>query len=190
MGLLQDLIMQQMTGAVKEKLGAKTGAGDSLSNDTIQSAVDAILGGLKSNTKTTGGAEKLNTTLGKNHDGSILGDIVGALGSGSVQSDGGKILDHIFGNKRDQVATKVGKQTGLDKQAVIALMIALAPIVLGQLGKMKKDKNLNSGDVADAVQQSTGGGVGDLVAGMLDQNNDGSIVDDVLRMGTNLFGKK
>ena len=190
MGVLQGMIMQQLTTAAKKKLGTQAGSGGSISDDAIQSAVDAILGGLKSNTNTAAGAEKLDATLGKNHDGSILNDVLGALGSGAVQTDGGKILDHIFGRQQNQVATKVGKQTGLDKQAVIALMIALAPIVLGQLGKLKKDKNLNSEEVADTVRKSGGSGIENVVAGMLDQNKDGSIVDDILRMGTNLFGKK
>lgn len=195
MGLLQDMIMQQMTTAVKDKLGAQTGQGSGVSNDAIQTTLDAILGGLKSNTSTKSGADTLDTTIAKNHDGSILSDLAGAIGGSSNTSDGGKILDHIFGSNKDDVASKVGKQTGLDKKAAIALMIALAPVVLAQLGKMKQDKNMSARDVADQVQQSAqqssgSGGLGGLVSSMLDQNHDGNVVDDVLRFGESFLGGK
>jgi hypothetical protein len=64
--------------------------------------------------------------------------------------------------------------------------------VLGQLGKTKQSGRLDAGGVADQIlrQKLPNNTITSVVTGLLDQNKDGQVVDDLVRMGTSLFRKK
>ena len=71
-------------------------------------------------------------------------------------------------------------------------MIALAPIVLGKLGEMKKNKDMKADEIAKEIEKekAPSGGLMDNLVGMLDANKDGSVVDDLLKMGGSMLGGK
>ena len=191
---IKQAILDQLSGAATEKIAAKNGVSPKTADSTVQNAVDALLSGLQHNVQ-NGGADALNTALAKKHDGSILADITGAVANGSVAKDGNNILGHIFGGQTGAVAKHVGKASGVDSSVASSVLSALAPIVLGQLGQAKQSGGLDAGGIAQEVLRqktrgSSGSGVGGIITGLLDQNKDGSVVDDVIRMGTNLFRKK
>ena len=198
MGFIQDLIEQQLTSTVKEKLGTQAGTSGTQTDAAIQAALAAILSGLQKNTQSTRGAEELNSALDQ-HDGSILDDITGAVSSSAIQTDGNKILDHVLGASKQDILEQISKKTGINKNALYALMIALAPVVLGQLGKLKKQKDMGSKDVQDEVQkeQAPAGGLGDILAQVLGGGsakkpggNDDGFLDDAIRIGKDLLGSK
>ena len=74
----------------------------------------------------------------------------------------------------------------------------LAPLVLGALGKQKKDNNLDASGL-DALtsmlalnlgsNEQTSGIMG-LVTNLLDSNKDGAIVDDLLGLASKFLGGK
>jgi hypothetical protein len=80
-------------------------------------------------------------------------------------------------------------------QQVARLMTMLAPIVMGVLGRMKQQKQIDANQLPEVLGQSRAQveaipGLG----GLLDANHDGSIADDIMRMGSSalggLFGEK
>jgi hypothetical protein len=174
---------------ISQKLGTDTGT----ANNAISAALPVLLGALASNAATPTGASALNSALNK-HDGSALDNIDGMLS----QSQGGvgeKILSHVLGSKQPAVANGIGAASGLDANKSAALLAMLAPLVMGALGKARNSNGLDAGGLASMLGQerqrinTSAGGLSGLM-GMLDQNNDGSIADDVMGMAGKLFGNR
>ncbi len=127
-------------------------------------------------------------------------DVAGSLlgGGSSRQSkalDGAGILGHLLGSRQAAVEQGIGKASGLDAGQVGKLLVALAPVVMGALGKVKKEKGLDAGGLAGMLDterqdlerrlpETSGGGL----IGMLDADDDGSIVDDLARLGGGALG--
>lgn len=72
----------------------------------------------------------------------------------------------------------------------------LAPLLMGTLGKQKREQNLDANGLdsftSTLASNFLGGNTNtsnmmNLVTNMLYTNNDGSIVDDVLKMDSSLF---
>ena len=107
--------------------------------------------------------------------------------------NGGGILDHVLGNKRGAVETGISRSSGLDPKKVAALLPILAPLVMGALGKMKKQNNLDSGGITDLLRQESGrindqASNAPSILDILDRDNDGQIADDLAKIGGALGG--
>jgi hypothetical protein len=190
---LQDLLGQQEGAQAVEQISQNVGADSSAVNSAIQMALPVILSGLAQNAQTPQGAESLNQALEQDHDGSILNNLGGLgsliFGQGAQQTNptpqvnAGGILGHIFGNRQGQVAEQVSQNTGLNKGQTAQILMMLAPIVMGYLGRQKQQQNLDPGGLSNwlggqqqQIQQSP---QGSLINQILDSNNDGSVMDDL-----------
>ena len=178
------------------KLSSQLGVNENDVKLGLVSALPAILQALNKNTQTAEGAESLNKALEK-HDGSVLNNLSGYLNNPDL-NDGAGILNHLFGNQTENVAKAVSKSSGLDSNGSIKMLQILAPLVLGALGKKKKDNNLDASGL-DALtsmlalnlgsNEQTSGIMG-LVTNLLDSNKDGAIVDDLLGLASKFLGGK
>ena len=178
------------------KLASQLGGNENDIKVGLISALPAILQALNKNTQTAEGAESLNKALEK-HDGSVLNNLSGYLNNPDL-NDGAGILNHLFGNQTENVAKAVSKSSGLDSNGSIKMLQILAPLVLGALGKQKKDNNLDASGL-DALtsmlalnlgsNEQTSGIMG-LVTNLLDSNKDGAIVDDLLGLASKFLGGK
>ena len=186
-----DSLKQQFTPATIQQFSKSLGTDPATTSNAIALALPALLGGLSRNASNPQGAAALDRALG-DHDGSLLDNLGGLLGGGGG-GIGGAILGHIFGAKRGPVEAGVGKASGLDAQQTARLLAMLAPIVMSVLGRMKQKNGLDASQLPDVLQKSATQiqketpGAGGL-ASMLDSNNDGSIADDVARLGTSVLG--
>ena len=178
------------------KLSSQLGVNENDVKLGLVSALPAILQALNKNTQTAEGAESLNKALEK-HDGSVLNNLSGYLNNPDL-NDGAGILNHLFGNQTENVAKAVSKSSGLDSNGSIKMLQILAPLVLGALGKQKKDNNLDASGL-DALtsmlalnlgsNEQTSGIMG-LVTNLLDSNKDGAMVDDLLGLASKFLGGK
>lgn len=194
---LEDLLGQQQGNQAVEQISSSIGANSTVTNSAIQMALPMILGALAKNTQQSGGAEALSNTLQKNHDGGILDNLGGFLGGDNQDTNNGiGILGHIFGNKQGAAAQQVSQQSGLDIGQVAQLFITLAPIVMGFLGKKKTEQNLDANGLSNLLgeqqqtMQSSGNPMMDMVSGFLDQDKDGSAMDDLASMAASYFQKR
>ena len=192
---LQDLLGQEQGNEAVEKLSQSIGANQTSVNSAIQMALPMILSSLARNANEPQGAQNLNQALEQDHDGSLLDNLSGYLGSGaqspqdSRQTNGIGILEHIFGGKESTVAKEVSQKTDLDMGQVAQLLITLAPIVMGYLGKQKRQENLDSGGLSnwlggqrEQIEQSPQGG---FLNSILDRDGDGGTMDDLAAMAMN-----
>ena len=188
--LLNGPIGQTVINNVSRQLGMD----ERQAASAISIALPAILGGLQRNVQSQQGAQNLNNALNDaRHDGSLLENI-GSLLSGNSQTisqDGGKILEHIFGGNRPAVEQGISQKTGINLQKIGPLLALLAPIAMAYLGKEKRQANTNTGGLGDLLggllgggqpQRQSGGGLMDMVSGLLDKNHDGNVLDDILGM--------
>lgn len=200
---LQDLLGQQQGQEALQEITQNVGAEPGAVSSAIQLALPAILSGLANNASTPQGAESLNNALEQDHSGGIL-DNLGGLGSlifgGGQQSqpqpqvNSGGILSHIFGNNQGQVAEQVSKNSGLNMGQTAQILMMLAPIVLGYLGRRKQQNNLDAGGLSNwlggqqqQIRQSPQGGI---LSSILDRNQDGSSIDDIASMAMSYLSNK
>ena len=190
-----DAVRQQLGPETIQQMSGALGADPAATSNAVSLALPALLGGLSQNAAQPQGAAALDTALNA-HDGSVLDNLGGLLGGGGGGGIGGAILGHIFGGRRSTVEQGVGRASGLDAAQVAQLMAMLAPIVMGVLGRMKQSKGIDANRLPEVLQQSAEQGKKEVpgLGGLLDANNDGSVADDLLRMGSTalggMFGKK
>lgn len=159
--LIQGAIGQQVVGSAAKQLSIN----ESQAQSAVAAAVPFLLSALNKNAQ-TGGAEGISNAL-KQHDGSILDNLSGFLGQGGNQHDGLGILNHVLGNKQQNVASAISQQSGISVGQVTQILALVAPIVMGYLGKQKQSEGLDSNGIA--------GLLGGLVEGTSTQSNQGGV---------------
>lgn len=192
---LMDVLTQTLDRDTAERIGRQVGADPAATSAGIAAALPMLLAGLNRNAADPAGAQALHGALAKDHDGGILDDLGGFLGNAQA-GPGAGILKHVLGD-REQVATQaVGRASGLDQKQVMALLVTLAPLVLGALGRAQRQRNLDSNGLASMLgteQAQQARATPDLMGmatKMFDRNADGSIMDDVMRGVGGLFGNR
>lgn len=196
---LIDLLQGQLTESMIDQLSQQIGGEDR--EKTAQAAsgiMSTLLSSLAKNASTFDGAKSLNNALETDHDGSILDHLTDYL-SGNVPSgheraaNGNGIIKHILGDKSNSAIDMISRLSGLEQGKTSNLMSLLAPVLMGALGKTKKQNGLDvagiisllSGTVTAQTQQNPEMG---LISKFLDGDGDGSIIDDVANIGFKMLG--
>ncbi len=212
---LVDILQSQLGSEGVERIGRQIGLDPATAQQAVAGAIPILTGALARNASQPGGADALHQALDA-HDGSILdqlGGLLGNSGGGSLGGGiGGAILGHILGHKQDTAATGLANATGINGSQAAQLLAMLAPLVMGALGRMKRQQGIDPASLpgllrnepapAPAAPPSGGGGrapraarggaaapggLGGL-ASMLDMDGDGNPMDDIARLGGGLLG--
>ena len=187
-------VLDLLSGSIDEntvhQMAKQLGADDQATEQALSAAMPMLLGALGKNTSTPEGANALMGALDRNHDGSILDDVMGYMSDPATMNDGAKILGHILGGKEGTVENGIAQVTGLDKKTVAQLMTMAAPLVMGALAREKKEQNMNAQDMAAMLQQERESTEKKLtgLAAMLDMDGDGDVTDDLSVLGSSLLG--
>jgi len=175
--LIQNLLQETAQKGLSKKIASQFGISETQASSALSMLMPEVLSGVKENTKDEKSAQQLQNTLQKHHsDGGILNQL-DDLVSNPDAGKGAKILGHIFGENQEkqvQIEQKVAEKSGLDSSVVSQIFTMAAPLVMGKLGRSSTG--------------STGGL--SMLTSLLDQNNDGSIVDDIFRLAKKFFFKK
>jgi hypothetical protein len=190
--LIEMLTAQLGSGQALGQLSRQLGADEGTTQNALGAALPVLLGALARNTAQSGGAESLDRALGK-HDGGVLDNLTDFLGAPDVD-DGNGILRHMLGDRRGTVESGVAKASGLDPSMIAKLLPVLAPIVMGALGRQKRQQSLDVGGLssmlgAERKQIEAAGPAGGLLGQLLDQDGDGSVADDVAKLGGGLLSR-
>lgn len=193
---LTGLLQEALNPATIGQIGQAIGADEQTTGNAINAALPALLGGLAGNSSSASGASALLGALDRDHDGSVLDDLAGLIGTaGAGQGNGDGILGHILGGQLGTVAQSVSQASGLDASRVGSLLGILAPIVMGAVGRSWRESGSQggAGDLASlltgATAQFGGSDLLGMVSNLLDRDKDGSAVDDVVGMLGGLFKK-
>jgi hypothetical protein len=190
---VQDLISEHLSGDALQQLSQQIGADPDSTSSAVQAALPMLLGGMARNTQSEDGASSLLGALDRDHDGSVLDDVVGFLGQGG-NGTGDGILGHIFGGNRPNVEAGISQASGLNLGQVAQLLPLLAPLVMGVLGRTQRQEGLDAGSLAGLLgqqsQQASNSPLLGVLSQVLDSNRDGSVIDDVAGMLGGLLGKR
>jgi hypothetical protein len=170
MGLI-DLLTGNTGNQVAEQAETKFGISKTQVIALLAVAAPLIISYLRKKSQDANEAEALNNALDKDHDGSILDDVSQA---DARQSEGGSILNHIFGEEKPNVENRLSQNTGISIDKIGPILSMLAPVIMGYIGKEKQQNNVGAG------------GLGDLLGGILgnasneSQQQQSSPLNDIL----------
>ncbi len=196
--LLQGQLDDNLIGQLSNQLG---GADRQQTQKAAQGAISTLVSALAKNAANPQKASGLANALDKDHDGGLLDNITDLIGGNVPQqharaANGAGIIKHLLGNQQSGAIDMISKMSGLDSGKSGNMLMTLAPIVMGMLGKQKKQQGLDIGGIAGLLsnsvnqQRSTGNPMLDMANRFLDQDGDGSALDDVAGMvGKGLLGK-
>lgn len=202
---LMDLLQGQMSGGMIDQLSQSLGGVEKEKTAKAATGITSVLmSALAKNAASPEGASSLASALDRDHDGSILNDVVGMVtganrnaGSGGIDLNrmlnGAGILNHVLGNKQSGAIDMISKMSGLDSSKTGSLMTMLAPMIMGALGKAKRDNNLDSSGISDLLTGTVSKHTNDnpimgLATKFLDADGDGSIIDDIAGIGMKMLG--
>lgn len=195
MNILEAILNAQGGGAVNE-LGRQFG----LDGNQTRSALDALLpslaGALSQNARSSGGLEDLLGALAGGQHSRYLDD-PRVLGRPETTLDGNAILGHIFGSKEvsREVASRAANQTGIGADILKKMLPIVAAMVMGGLARQSSAGGMGSAPSAGfgpggGSGAGPGGGLLDMLSPMLDQNRNGSPLDDILGMAASFLGRR
>lgn len=150
---LLDLITGNAGNQVAEQAENKFGISKNQIIALLVVAAPLVISYLKKKSENAEEADKLNAALDKDHDGSILNNPAQAL---ERQQEGDSILSHIFGGEKANVENQLSQNTGISMDKIGPVLAMLAPVIMGYIGQQKQANNVTSG-----------GGLGDLLGGIL-----------------------
>ena len=158
----------------------------------IDQSLPTLVEGLARNTQKKEGAENLVKALAK-HDGSLLETNEDFFEAKNLD-EGDKILKHILGDTRDDIAAALAVETKTEPSQAKKTLAALSPMVMGALGKAVKSEKLNADQVTKilklAVQKRDFGAVAQSIAVLIwDKNNNGQFKDDLFEVGRRFLSR-
>ncbi len=193
-----DLLQGPMGQMIIQGASSQLGQDSNKTQSAISAAIPMLMGAMKKQASNPEAASGLMNALQK-HDGGILDNVMDIFGGGNVNEDvvedGDKILGHVLGDKKETVAAALGQKSGLDLGSAMNILKMAAPVVMGMLGKQTKSQNVsNPTDLTNIIGGMLGGSKeteehGSFIESILDQDGDGSVVDDLFNMGKKFFGK-
>jgi hypothetical protein len=162
MSNLLEEFMGSMGSQVTGQLSSNLGIDSKTANAILPQVLPMILGGLKKQKDERGGAERVDHILNKYGSSSVLDDIGGLFSTKAKDSNPDPALGGLLGDAGIQATNLFGKQFNLDSGTASKIIPMLAPVILGFLTK-KRDTGTGSSGIAS----------------LLDQDGDGSVLDDV-----------
>ncbi|MCK0179331.1 DUF937 domain-containing protein [Flavobacteriaceae bacterium S0862] len=185
-----DLLNSDLGKTIISGVSNQTGQDQNKTGDVLTMALPVLMQAMKRNAATPEGAQGLLGALENKHDGSILDNLGGLFGdsvSNDVMDDGGKILGHVLGSKQRNVENALSQKSGMDTGSVAQILKVAAPILMGVLGKQKRQQQVESpsgieGLLGGLLKGNSPQQEQSFLESMLDANGDGSIIDDVAGM--------
>jgi len=104
---------------------------------------------------------------------------------GSYTEMGNDILAELTGSKENsrEVARHVEKETGVSSSIIKSILPMLAPMIIGALTKKTAPV------VNEFQQQKRSSGLDGILSSLIDQDHDGSMIDDVMGMAAKFIFK-
>ena len=152
-------------------IAAKLGVEQREVVETAEDGFPAMLEGMRRNASSAEGAASLSKAIADHAKANVnsVQDV--------DQTDGRKILDHIFGGQN----TEIGQRAGLFDTKKSGILSMLAPILMNMLGQRQQQPSSDGClvDLGSILGGGEGGGLMGSLKGFLDKDGDGKILDDL-----------
>jgi hypothetical protein len=173
-----DAIVNARDGAAVQQLGSEVGLAPDQATAGLSALMPALAGGFQRNIQSQSGLESLMGALSSGNHSRYI-DNPTSLADPSAVTDGNGILGHLLGNKEAsrEVASRAAAQTGLSADVLKRMLPLAATLMMGAFSKQSGNASSTT-----AALGGSAGGIGAMLTPFLDQNRDGSIIDDVTSM--------
>ena len=181
-----DAILGAGNGAAVNQIGSQLGLPQDKTASALAALVPALAAGLQRNAQSPGGLESLVGALSRGGHAQYV-DNPAALGQPEAIADGNGILGHVFGSKEvsREVAGRAAAQTGIGADVLKRMLPMVATLMMGTLARQQSSPSSQ----VPGLPGAAGGGLLGMLSATLDQNRDGSIIDDVTGMLGRAFQK-
>ena len=192
MNAITQMITQQLGGSASHAIAQRFGVSETTANTAIQMAIPLLVSALARNASQPQEAESLHQAVANDHNGSIFDNLTGYL-QNPQSANGAGILGHIFGGQQPTIQNNLAQATGMDQSSAGGLLETLAPLVMGSLGQAQQQNGLDASGLSNFLNvqqqeaQTTSPDAMGMLSSMLDQNKDGSSMDDLQRMAASFF---
>lgn len=192
MNFITQVITQQLAGGASRAIAQRLGISEATANTAVQVAVPLILAALARNASQPQRAESLHQAINEDHDGSIFDNLMGHV-QNPQSANGAGILGHVFGNQQPAIENSLAQATGMDQRSAGGLLETLAPLVMGAVGQTQQQQGLDASGLSNLLNnqqeqaQTSAPDAMSVLSSILDQNKDGSSMDDLQRMAANFF---
>jgi len=159
MASILDLVQQHLGPQEVAQIGQQLGTDPAATQQAIDAALPALVGGMASTAQSPQGAGELTSLMGAH--GGVLGNIGSAISGGGA--GGGGILGSILGHHQPAVESGVQQASGIGSDKTKKLLMILAPIVLSALARRAG----SAGGAAAPSGSTGGGGLGGALGGVL-----------------------
>ena len=129
MDLLQMLTSNLSSDSAVDSLAEKTGASNDQVKGLLSAALPQLLNSMTSNASSQEGAQSLLHALTQHTDTTAVNEQI----ANADIDDGGKIIQHIFGNNTNNTINSLAGNSGLSSQLVSLILSSLAPALLSGL---------------------------------------------------------
>jgi hypothetical protein len=157
-------LLGNLGGGTADKIGSTLGIDPKIISAAIPIIAPMILGGLKNQSINNGGQERVDHILNKFGDPNVLDNIDGHVDETVKKDNFDSNLGGLLGNSGSQVTDLISKNFNLDASTAAKIIPLVAPLIMGYLAKSKNEHPEGSAGFAS----------------FLDQNGDGSVLDDVV----------
>jgi hypothetical protein len=194
------MILNAQGGGAARQLGQQFGLDEGQTQSALGALLPSLAGAVQQNTRGIGGLDGLIGALSGGQHARYL-EQPELLGEPGTTEDGNGILGHLFGSKEvsREVASRASAQTGIGADVLKQMLPLVASLLMGGLAKQ-----MSRGGGGAAMPGATsfgspgargapaaqGGGLLDMLTPMLDRNQDGSAMDDVLKMAAGFLGRR
>ena len=169
---MNDVMKMMLNSGNLGQMGKLLGVGEQEATSAIEEVLPMLIQGMQ------GQATNKQTQQGflqalQDHSQDDTSDFTSFLKNVDTE-DGAKIVNHLLGSKKEEVAAKATKKSGLDSKTIMKIMAIAAPFLMSQMGKSAKSKakTVNASD--DMLS---------IVGGLLD----GVDASDVIKIARKLF---
>ena len=187
---LIDIINSQLGQQVTSQIGNILGADSQQTSTAISGAIPSLLGGLMNSASDSKGANALTQALDDQDSGLLdnVGQMLGGDNHQSMLDMGGNLLNSLFGeSKLSGLIGAISSFSGLGRSSSGSLLGLLMPIVMGVLGKQKRDLGLDSTGISKLLSDQKDNIMGAMPEGMSSALGATGMAKDLLGdLGSNL----
>lgn len=155
--------MSSMGPEVSKKMGSALNIDQNIIQQIIPQVAPMILSGLKNQKDNFGGEQRVDHILNKYGSADVLQNLDQLFSNKLNDPKADPKLGGLLGDAGTQATNLISKNFNLDSNTVMKLIPMLAPVILGFLSNKRDTQGAGSSGIA----------------ALLDQNGDGSILDDV-----------
>jgi hypothetical protein len=159
--IVEGLMNQLVSGDNLSAISKSVGGDDKAVKSALGMGLPLLLGSMSNNASKPGGADMLMKMLTQMGSSNPVDNVSAHLSNPEAASGSG-MMSNLLGSQMVPIQNAISQKTGLPPAAVGKLMAIVTPMIMGNLGKMSTQQNMDSkglsnllGDQSKMAMQSS-----------------------------------